>query len=109
MRSFYLRVAFVLRFFAVALQNGFLCRSVFMREESFVLQAVRVSPANGRPVDDCFSQRLRFTYSVFSPRLCQKLWKKGVDALTVTVQNRGWYCVRVRVPDLFSSVSTRCA
>ena len=64
-------VCVCLKVFAVAVQNGFLCRSILMREECFVLQAVRVSPANGRPVYDCFFAAQLFPYSVWSPRLCQ--------------------------------------
>ena len=100
MQSFFLRVFdFVLRFSPyVALQNGFLRPSVFMREECFV-QAVRASPANGRPVDNYFFAAHLFTYSgIFSASL-PEIVEKGIASLTVIVQNRGWYCARVRVPD----------
>ena len=82
-----------------------------MREECFVLQAVRVSPANGRPVDDCFFAAHVFTKSELSPRLCQKL----------TAEKEGCFfdsnCCTKEVVVLracaysrtFSSVSTRCA
>ena len=67
---------------------------------------LRSTRCTGQPSKRQVSQLLffaahLFTYSVFSPRLRQKLYKNGVASLTVTVQSRGWYCVRVRVPDLF--------
>ena len=47
-----------------------------MRKECFVLQAVRVSPPNGRLVDDCFV-RSAFVYvlsifSAFRPETVEK-------------------------------------
>ena len=48
-----------------------------MREECFVLQPVRVSPANSRPVDDLFFAAPVYILSVFSASLPEIIDKGG--------------------------------
>ena len=63
---------------------------------------VRVCSAYGRPVEDCFWQRNCLHTQYFSASSPETVGNGGGCFFDGNwVQNRGWYCVRARVLDLF--------
>ena len=77
MQSFLLRVfVLVVRFSPWPYETSLLVEE-FSLQERFVLQPVRLSPANGRPLHDCFFPTQLFLFSVFPQRVLPETVQTG--------------------------------